>query len=158
MKRTAESPFNRRLHHEVLFEESLDLHSEDDLIVAEAFLRRRLNVRVSRRERRESADQGDFLSDYPGFAHDCIRDANRGTQPMTGEVLVTGSAGLIGSESVSFFSKMGFKVHGIDNDMRKYFFGEEASTAWNRQFLEKSYSDYRHHATDIRDQDEIERY
>ncbi|MBW1804209.1 MAG: hypothetical protein JRJ85_26190, partial [Deltaproteobacteria bacterium] len=42
-KRTKESPFNRRLHHEIPYEESLDLHSEDDIIVAEAFLRRRLN-------------------------------------------------------------------------------------------------------------------
>ena len=50
-------------------------------------------------------------------------------------VIVTGSLGLIGSESVKFFSKKGFKVIGIDNDMRKYFFGAEASTAWNKEIF-----------------------
>ena len=43
-------------------------------------------------------------------------------------VLVTGSSGLVGSESVNFFSKKGFDVIGIDNNLRKFFFGEEAST------------------------------
>ena len=43
-------------------------------------------------------------------------------------VLVTGSAGLIGSESVRFFANLGFNVIGIDNDMRAVFFGESAST------------------------------
>ena len=42
-------------------------------------------------------------------------------------------AGLIGSEAVRFFSNLGMDVIGIDNDMRKFFFGEEASTKWNRQ-------------------------
>ena len=53
--------------------------------------------------------------------------------------LITGSAGLIGSESVRFFTDKGFKVVGIDNDMRKSFFGEEASTEWNRDVLKKLY-------------------
>ena len=44
--------------------------------------------------------------------------------------LITGSAGLIGAEATSFFVNKGFKVVGIDNDMRKYFFGQEASTDW----------------------------
>jgi len=44
--------------------------------------------------------------------------------------LVTGSAGLIGSESVRHFAGMGLDVVGIDNDMRAQFFGPEASTAW----------------------------
>ena len=43
-------------------------------------------------------------------------------------ILITGAAGLIGSESVRFFADKGIKIIGIDNDMRKYFFGEEAST------------------------------
>ena len=47
-----------------------------------------------------------------------------------GVALVTGSAGLIGSEAVRFFAAKGFDVVGIDNDMRQYFFGDEASTAW----------------------------
>ena len=50
-------------------------------------------------------------------------------------ILVTGSAGLIGSEAVRFFCERGFKVIGIDNNMRKVFFGEDASTEWNRDRL-----------------------
>ena len=43
--------------------------------------------------------------------------------------LVTGSGGLIGSEAARHFARQGFDVIGVDNDMRAYFFGEEASTA-----------------------------
>jgi len=50
-------------------------------------------------------------------------------------ILVTGSAGLIGSEAVRFFCERGFKAIGIDNNMRKVFFGEDASTEWNRDRL-----------------------
>lgn len=74
----------------------------------------------------------------------------------TKKVLVTGSAGLIGSEAVRFFCKKGFEVIGIDNDARKYFFGIGASTDWNRRFLEKEYKNYRHFSTDIRDEKSIE--
>lgn len=71
-------------------------------------------------------------------------------------VLVTGSAGLIGSESVRFFCDRGFTVVGIDNDMRKVFFGDDASTAWNRHLLEEQYGDrYLHHDIDIRDDQAI---
>ncbi len=65
--------------------------------------------------------------------------------------IVTGSAGLIGAESVRFLSEKGFAVAGLDNDMRKYFFGEEASTAWSRRRLENSIANYEHHTVDIRD-------
>ena len=65
--------------------------------------------------------------------------------------IVTGSAGLIGSEAVRFFSKKGLTVVGIDNDMRKRFFGDEASTAWNRQRLESDLPGYLHESFDIRD-------
>ena len=41
-------------------------------------------------------------------------------------LIVTGSAGLIGSETVKRFAKDGFRVAGIDNDMRAEFFGAEA--------------------------------
>ena len=44
-------------------------------------------------------------------------------------VLVTGAAGLIGAEAVRFFAAEGFDVVGVDNDMRRSFFGNEASTA-----------------------------
>ncbi len=56
--------------------------------------------------------------------------------------LVTGSAGLIGSEVVRFFSKKGLMVIGIDNDLRKKFFGEEASTNWNRKNLQNEIDGY----------------
>ena len=45
--------------------------------------------------------------------------------------LITGSAGLVGSEAAYFFHEKGLQIVGIDNDLRKYFFGESASTAWN---------------------------
>ena len=70
---------------------------------------------------------------------------------MRNTVLVTGSAGLIGSETARFFHAKGYRVVGIDNDMRKVFFGADASTDWNRCLLEEQLKSYRHHAIDIRD-------
>jgi CDP-paratose 2-epimerase len=71
-------------------------------------------------------------------------------------ILVTGSAGLIGSESVRYFCEIGFTVVGIDNNMREFFFGKEASTEWNRLRLLKDYGDqYIHHSVDIRDSQAI---
>jgi len=66
-------------------------------------------------------------------------------------VIVTGSSGLVGSETVRFFCEKGFTVIGIDNDFRKYFFGEEASTAWNTKKLKEKYPNFLHHNIDIRD-------
>jgi len=71
--------------------------------------------------------------------------------------LITGSAGLIGSEAVEFFSKKGFRVVGIDNDMRKYFFGKSASTEWNKKRLEKNFKNYIHKNIDIRDFKSLEK-
>jgi CDP-paratose 2-epimerase len=65
--------------------------------------------------------------------------------------IVTGSAGLIGSEAVKFFSSRFDMVVGIDNNLRQYFFGKEGSSDWNRRRLEAGFSNYRHHSTDIRD-------
>jgi len=71
-------------------------------------------------------------------------------------VIITGSAGLIGSEATTFFAKQGFEVVGIDNDLRRVFFGEEASTSWNRQRLEQSLgAKYSHIEADIRDSETI---
>lgn len=71
--------------------------------------------------------------------------------------IITGSAGLIGSEAVRHFAGQGLDVVGVDNDMRRRFFGEEASTTWQRQELEHELdSRYRHVSADIRDQDAIE--
>lgn len=72
--------------------------------------------------------------------------------------LVTGSAGLIGSETVRYFCGLGMDVIGMDNDMRRVFFGEEASTDWNRTRLQESYPrSYHHHNTDIRDQEAVQK-
>jgi CDP-paratose 2-epimerase len=76
--------------------------------------------------------------------------------------VITGSAGLIGAEAARFFANKGLDIVGIDNDMRRQFFGEEASTAWNRRRLESELKVYRHYDIDIRDQsavaDLFERY
>jgi CDP-paratose 2-epimerase len=66
-------------------------------------------------------------------------------------VLITGAAGLVGSESVRFFHAHGFKVVGIDNDMRKYFFGEEGTTRWNLAELKNECQGFINHDVDIRD-------
>ena len=67
-------------------------------------------------------------------------------------VVVTGSAGLIGSEAVAYFAERGHEVVGIDNDLRRAFFGADASTEWNRRALEARFpAQYRHLAADIRD-------
>ena len=72
-------------------------------------------------------------------------------------VIVSGSAGLIGSETVRFFAGKGLDVIGIDNDMRAEFFGSDASTDWNRQILEKEIPNYRHVDADIRDEEAMKR-
>src|SRR6185437_14087172 len=69
--------------------------------------------------------------------------------------VITGSAGLIGSEAVRYFAAKGMHVIGIDNDMRKYFFGAEASTEWMRKQLEATIPNYQHYSIDIRDQGAI---
>lgn len=71
-------------------------------------------------------------------------------------VVVTGSAGLIGAEAVDFFAAKGFDVVGVDNDMRRYFFGQEASTAWSRDRLAARWPGYAHVDADIRDQSAID--
>jgi CDP-paratose 2-epimerase len=72
--------------------------------------------------------------------------------------VVTGSCGLIGSETVHAFCDLGFDVVGIDNDMRRLFFGDEASTARNRELLQAQYpTRYAHFDLDIRDQSAVER-
>ena len=72
--------------------------------------------------------------------------------------LITGSAGLIGSEAATYFGKLGLDVVGIDNDMRKTFFGEEASTRWNVQRVSDELGGrYRHYDIDIRDREAIMR-
>ena len=72
-------------------------------------------------------------------------------------VIITGSAGLIGSEAVRFFDAKGMQVIGVDNDMRREFFGDSASTEWNRKVLENECSRYRHFPLDIRSEEDMGR-
>ena len=65
--------------------------------------------------------------------------------------LVTGSSGLIGSEVVAFFSAEGWEVHGLDNNMRRDFFGPQGDTIWNRKRLESEFPRFHHREVDIRD-------
>src|ERR1700744_3754673 len=65
-------------------------------------------------------------------------------------LVVTGSSGLIGSEVVSFFSALGWKIYGIDNNMRADFFGPQGDTRWNQSRLEQ-YPHFKHVELDIRD-------
>ena len=69
--------------------------------------------------------------------------------------IVTGAAGLIGSESVRFLSERGFRVIGIDNDMRRYFFGDGASTRWMADKLTATLPEFHNENFDIRDIDAL---
>lgn len=71
-------------------------------------------------------------------------------------VVVTGAAGLVGSESVRFFSQKGFQLVGVDNDMRSVFFGAGAATQWQKQKLLEEIPGYRHLDADIRDRAAME--
>ncbi len=72
-----------------------------------------------------------------------------------GIAIITGAAGLVGSEAVRYFSSLGLDVVGIDNGMRAAFFGPDASTDWVRCRLENEVKGYRHFDADIRDQEGI---
>ena len=74
-----------------------------------------------------------------------------------GVIIVTGSGGLIGSATVRAFAPRFDRVVGIDNDMRREFFGEEASTRWNTQRLKEEVPNLVTSADDIRDMDAMER-
>ncbi|MDR2498564.1 MAG: NAD-dependent epimerase/dehydratase family protein [Tannerellaceae bacterium] len=71
--------------------------------------------------------------------------------------IITGSAGLIGSEAVRTFAAEMDLIVGIDNNMRARFFGDEASTLWNEKLLESSVPNYTHYSADIREFDAMER-
>lgn len=72
------------------------------------------------------------------------------------KVLVTGSAGLIGSEAVRHWCSQGHEVHGVDNNMRAYFFGTDGDTTWNKKRLIREYPNYHHHQLDIRNAEKID--
>src|SRR4051794_10795948 len=71
--------------------------------------------------------------------------------------VITGSAGLIGSEAARHFAGEGLDVVGVDNDMRRRFFGAEASTRWQRRRLKRELAErYRHVGADVRDAGRID--
>jgi len=72
-------------------------------------------------------------------------------------VLITGSSGLVGSESVNFFSKKGFDVIGIDNNLREFFFGKEGSTFWIKNKLLKQNKKFKSLSIDIRNYNSLEK-
>lgn len=72
------------------------------------------------------------------------------------QVLVTGSSGLIGSEAVAFFDRLGFAVMGVDNNLRADFFGPQGDTTWNRQRLEATCQRFTHLPLDIRDREAVD--
>ncbi len=65
--------------------------------------------------------------------------------------MVTGSSGLIGSEVVGHFARLGWGIHGVDNNTRADLFGPEGDTRWNQHRLEGALPEFRHHELDIRD-------
>ena len=67
------------------------------------------------------------------------------------KLLVTGSSGLIGSEVVDYFCRLGWEVHGVDNNMRADFFGAGGDTRWNQRRLLAAHKNFHHHELDIRD-------
>jgi CDP-paratose 2-epimerase len=70
-------------------------------------------------------------------------------------LLVTGSSGLIGSEVVDFFCRLGWAVHGVDNNMRADFFGPGGDTRWNQKRLLATHGTFRHHELDIRERKSV---
>jgi CDP-paratose 2-epimerase len=67
--------------------------------------------------------------------------------------LVTGSSGLIGSETVTFFDRHGWEVHGVDNNMRRDFFGPDGDTTWNLERLRRTTMRFHYHDLDVRNRD-----
>src|SRR5215813_3572929 len=73
--------------------------------------------------------------------HDTLERGTCGGAAIVKRAIVTGSSGLIGSEAVMFFDQLGWEVHGVDNNMRRSFFGPDGDTTWN---LERFRREARH--------------
>jgi CDP-paratose 2-epimerase len=69
------------------------------------------------------------------------------------KIIVTGSCGLIGSEAVLYFSSQGHQLYGIDNNLRKHFFGQDGDTTWVLERLRAQVPGYVHRDQDIRDRE-----
>jgi CDP-paratose 2-epimerase len=74
---------------------------------------------------------------------------------MRKKLLVTGSSGLIGSEVCLHFARLGWEIHGLDNNQRADFLGPNGDTRWNQQRLEIEIQHYMHYDVDIRDRSRI---
>ncbi len=72
------------------------------------------------------------------------------------KLVVTGSSGLIGSEVVDYFCKLGWEVHGADNNMRADFFGPGGDTRWNQRRLQATHPNFHHHELDIRNRQDVD--
>ena len=72
-------------------------------------------------------------------------------------VLITGSSGLIGSAAVTFYAQRGASVTGVDNNMRRSFFGPDGDTTWNRRRLQEAFPSFQHLDRDIRDREAMQR-
>lgn len=70
---------------------------------------------------------------------------------MNRTLLVTGSSGLVGSEVCAYFAAHGWVVHGVDCNLRAFFFGPDGDTRFNQRRLEEDLSGFVHHELDIRD-------
>ncbi|NIR48834.1 NAD-dependent epimerase/dehydratase family protein [candidate division KSB1 bacterium] len=70
-------------------------------------------------------------------------------------ILVTGSNGLIGSEAVAYFDSQGHCVIGVDNNMRRVFFGRHGDTTWKLKYLKGITKHFVHHDIDIRDRERV---
>lgn len=75
----------------------------------------------------------------------------------TTKLLVTGSSGLIGSEVCTYFSALGWEVHGVDNNQRAVFFGPAGDTRWNQKRMQATLRGFVHHELDIRDRTGVQR-
>lgn len=73
------------------------------------------------------------------------------------KAIVTGCSGLIGSEAVQYYDAAGYEVVGIDNNMRREFFGEKGDTTWNLERLKTATKHFTHLGIDIRDRDGVMR-
>ncbi len=72
-------------------------------------------------------------------------------------VLITGSCGLVGSESSEFFSRKGFEILVIDNNSRRNFFGKDGDINWVKNRLKKNLKNYKHFNLDITNYKDLEK-
>src|SRR5581483_424957 len=112
---------------------------------------RRARGLVSRRSHRRSLHAGAGRARGARAPH----RAHGGGERAMKTVLITGSSGLIGSEAVAFFDRRGWAVHGVDNNMRRDFFGPDGDTTWNLERLRQSTTRFTHHPLDIRDREAV---